>query len=68
MAPIVGVTDFTSNYRTANINITVAKQNITMQAVGIGDCEVYVVDNMGRPYKLVLLDVLHVPEAGKNLM
>ena len=25
--------DFTSNYRTASINITVAKQNITMQAV-----------------------------------
>ncbi len=63
-----GLKAFTANYRTANINITVAKQNITMQAIGVGDCEVHVVDNMGRPYKLVLKDVLYVPETGKNLM
>ena len=29
------IADFTSNYREVNINITVAKQNITMQAIGI---------------------------------
>ncbi len=49
-----------------------AKQKFTMhssmQAVGIGDCYVSLVDNMGNPCKLVLWDVLYVPEAGKNLM
>ena len=58
---------FIANYRAANTNITVAKQN-RMQAVGVGDCEAHVVDNMGCPFKLVLKDVLYVTEAGKNLM
>ena len=62
------ITDFTSNYRSVNITITVAKQNITMQAVGVGDCLVHCLDNMGRPCKLVLTDVLHVPHASRNLM
>ncbi len=43
---------FTSNYSTVIMNITAAKQNITMQAIGVGDCEVHVVHTMGRPYKL----------------
>ena len=46
------ITDFTSNYRSVNINITVAKQNIFMQAVGGGDCRVHCLDNMGRPASL----------------
>ncbi len=50
----------TSNYSTASINIIVAKQNITMQAVGIGDCDVSSVDNMGNPCKLVLLRICWV--------
>ena len=62
------ITDFTSNYRAVSINITVAKQNISMQAVGIGDCLVHCVDNLGRPCKLLLKDVLHVPAASRNLM
>ena len=32
------ITDFASNYRTVSINITVAKQNVSMQDIGIGDC------------------------------
>ena len=62
------ITDFTSNYRSVNITIPIAKQNITMQAVGVGDCLVHCLDNMGRPGKLVLTDVLHVPNASRNLM
>jgi hypothetical protein len=53
---------------TASIDITVAKQNITMQAIGMGDCTVSSLDNIGDPCKLVLQDVLHVPEAGKVLI
>jgi hypothetical protein len=63
-----GLKDFTAKYSTASINITVAKQNITMQAIGIGDCTVSSLDNMGNPCKLVLQDVLYVPETGKNLI
>jgi hypothetical protein len=62
------ITEFTSNYRAVNINLTVAKQNISMQAVGVGDCLVHCVDNMGRPCKLELKDVLHVPTASRNLL
>jgi len=62
------ITEFTSNYRAVNINLTVAKQNISMQAVGIGDCLVHCVDNMGRPCKLEIKDVLHVPTASRNLL
>ena len=62
------ITDFTSNYRAVNINLTVAKQNISMQAVGIGDCLVHCTDNMGRPCKLEIKNVLHVPTASRNLM
>jgi hypothetical protein len=63
-----GLRAFSANYRTVNINITVAKQNITMQAIGVGDCEVHVMDNMGSLYKFVLKNVLYVPEAGKNVI
>jgi hypothetical protein len=62
------ITDFTSNYRAVSINITVAKQNISMQAVGIGDCLVHCADNLGRPCKHLLKDVLRVPAASQNLM
>ena len=62
------ITDFTSNYRAVSINLTVAKQNISMQAVGIGDCLVHCSDNMGRPCKLEIKNVLHVPTASRNLM
>jgi hypothetical protein len=62
------ISEFTSNYRAVNINLTVAKQNISMQAVGIGDCLVHCVDNMGRPCKLEIKDVLHVPTASRNLL
>ena len=49
-------------------NITVAKKNISMQAVGIGDCFVYCNDNFGRPCKILIKYVLHVPAASRNLM
>ena len=39
-----------------------------MQAVGIGDCLVHCVDNLGRPCKILIKDVLHVPAASRNLM
>jgi hypothetical protein len=39
-----------------------------MQAVGIGDCLVHCVDNLGRPCNSLLKDVLHVPTASRNLM
>jgi hypothetical protein len=51
-----------------NINLTVAKQNISMQAVGIGDCLVHCVDTMGRPCKLEIKDVLNVPTASRNIL
>jgi hypothetical protein len=62
------ITAFTSNYRAVNINLTVAKQNISMQAVGIGDCLVHCLDNMGRPCKLEIKNVLHVPTASRSLL
>ena len=61
-------TDLTLNYQAVSINITVAKQNISMQAVGFGDCLVHCEDNMGRPCKILLKDILHVPAASRNLM
>ena len=62
------IIEFTSNYRAVSVNLTVAKQNISMQAIGIGDCLVHCVDNMGRPCKLEIKDVLHVPTASSNLL
>jgi hypothetical protein len=62
------ISDFTSNYRAVNINLAVAKQHISMQAVGIGDCLVHSVDNMGRPCKLEIKDILHVPTASRHLI
>ncbi len=41
-----GLKAFTANYCTASINITLAKQKITMQAISVGDCEIHVVDNI----------------------
>jgi hypothetical protein len=39
-----------------------------MKAIGISDCELHCLDDMGRPYKMVLHDVLHVPDAGRHIM
>ena len=41
---------------------------MSLLVVGIGDCLVRVADNKGQERKMVLLDVLHVPEAGKLLL
>ena len=60
--------DFTANYREISLNITVAKQNVCMEAIRIGDCEIHTLDNMGRPFKMILRDVLHVPGASRHIM
>ena len=60
--------DFTEHYRLANIPITVAKAGVMMEAIGVGDCCIHTLDNMGRPHKIILSDVLHVPTANKHLM
>ena len=39
-----------------------------MQAIGIGDCMIHTVNNMGRPYKIEIKDALYIPGAGRNLM
>jgi len=46
------ITNFTSNYRSIDMVIRVAKHNVTMKAVGIGDCVLDCVDNLGHPRKL----------------
>lgn len=48
-------------YRAINLTLTVAKQNITMQAIGIGTCVIHCVDNNGVPCRVELKDVLLVP-------
>ena len=53
--------DFTSDYREVNIHITVFQQNITTQAIGIGDCVIHTVYNMVQPYKIEIKDAPNVP-------
>ncbi len=48
------ITKLIYNNRAVNIDLTVAKQ-ISMQAVGVGDCLVHCVKNMGRLCRLKLL-------------
>ena len=55
-----GITDFTSHSLEVTINLTVAKHNFSMQAVGNGDCLVHCNDNFGRPCKIMIKNVLHV--------
>ena len=62
------LSDFTEKYRAAKIPITVAKAGVIMDAIGVGDCRVHTLDNMGRPHTILLRDVLHVPCANKHLM
>ncbi len=62
------ITEFTSNHRAVNINLTVAKQSISMPAVGIGDCLVRCGHNIGCLCKLAMKNVLHVPTASRNLL
>ncbi len=62
------ITNFTSDYTSANITLTVAKQNIAMQAIGMGTCTLHCVDNVDRPCKILLKDVLHVPLANRSLL
>ena len=56
-----------TNYRQANITVTVARKNITMQAVGVGDCKLKVMDNDDTIVFLNLTNVLHIPESTRNL-
>jgi len=62
------VNDFTSNYRSIDVNIQVAKLNTTMKAIGVGDCTLNCLDNRGKPCKIKLTNVLHVPEASRSLI
>ena len=57
-----------STYRTINLSLSVAKQNTTMQAIGIGTCIIHCVDNSNLPCKLELQNVLHVPLASRSLL
>jgi len=55
-------------YRAVNLTLTVAKQNTTMQAIGIGTCVIHCLDNNNVPCKIELKDVLHVPLASRSLL
>ncbi len=61
------LTNFTSEYKSVNITLTVAKQNITMQAIGVGTCILHCADHLDRPCKIVLKDVRHVPLANRSM-
>jgi hypothetical protein len=45
------LSDFTENYRPAKIPITVAKAGVMMEAIGVGDCCIHTLDNMGQQYE-----------------
>ena len=54
--------------RSVNIQITVAKAGVSMQATAIGDCDLHTLDNMGRPCVISCKDTLFVPGVAKNLL
>jgi hypothetical protein len=60
--------DFTGNFRSVDIDVIVAKKGIVMKAVGMGDCDLHCVDNLGHPCVVTLKDVLYIPGATKNLI
>ena len=55
-------------YKSVNINVTVAKKGVCMKAIGVGDVDLHCVNNLGEQCVVQLKDVLHVPEAQKNLI
>ncbi len=44
------------------------KEQSCMQAIGVGDCDLHCVDNMGNPCVLTIKDVLCIPDANKSLI
>ena len=48
--------------------MTVAKKGVYMKAIGVGDVDLHCVNNLGEQCIVTLKDVLHVPEAQKNLI
>jgi hypothetical protein len=54
--------------RSVNIQITVAKAGVSMQATAIGDCDLHTLDNMDRPCVISCKDTLFVPGVAKNLL
>ena len=56
------------NYKSVSINVTVAKKGVCMKAIGVGDVDLHCVNNLGEQCIVTLKDVLHVPEAQKNLI
>ena len=51
-----------------NISVSTAKKGEVLQATGIGNCQITVMTSSGELTKLVLHDVLYVPEARRNLL
>ena len=51
-----------------NISVSTAKKGEVLQAVGVGNCQITVLTVGGELTKLVLHDVLYVPEARRNLL
>ena len=51
-----------------NISVSTAKKGEVLQATGIGNCQITVMTSSGELTKLVLHDVLYVPESRRNLL
>jgi hypothetical protein len=51
-----------------NISVSTAKKGEVLQATGIGNCQITVMKSSGELTKLVLHDVLYVPESRRNLL
>ena len=56
------------NFRSVNIPVNIAKKGAVMQAIGVGDCDLHCVDNMGNPCVLTIKDFLCIPDANKSLI
>jgi hypothetical protein len=56
------------NFRSVNIPVNIAKKGAVMQAIGVGDCDLHCVDNMGNPCVLTIKDVLCIADANKSLI
>ncbi len=54
--------------RKCNISITTANNGTSLQKIGIGNCQISVLTVSGEFTKLILRDVLYVPEARRNLL
>ena len=54
--------------RKCNISISTAKKGESLQAIGMGNCQITILTASGELSRLVLHDVLYVPDARRNLL